>query len=173
MNARGDFRYVTPGAGTDWPDRPAAFAPGGPEAKRLASRDVIGVVNDTVFVHGGVLPAHARYGVDQLNDEVQAWLRGDAAELPGIMKGEDSPQWSRHYSSEPDAADCALLEQTLSLLGAKRMVVGHTVQSIPNAACDGRVWRVDVGMSAHYGGTWGAVEIVGSEVRVLGPGVPR
>ena len=169
MNARGDFRYVTPGAASDWPDRAASFSPGGPEALRLASRDLIVVVNDTLFVHGGILPTHAAYGIDKINDEVAAWLRGDLAGPPAIMAERDSPQWSRHYSDDPDENDCHLLHQTLASLRLKRMVVGHTVQDVPNPACDGQVWRIDVGMSAHYGGAWGAVEIVGDEVRALGP----
>ena len=32
--------------------------------------------------------------------------------------------------------------------GAERMVVGHTPQRRINSACGGRVWRIDVGMSA-------------------------
>ena len=47
------------------------------------------------------------------------------------------------------------------------MVVGHTVQDEANPACDGRVWRVDVGMAAHYGGDSAAVEINGDTVTLL------
>jgi hypothetical protein len=38
--------------------------------------------------------------------------------------------------------------QTLSRINAERLVVGHTPQlSGANCECDGRVWRIDVGMS--------------------------
>ena len=48
------------------------------------------------------------------------------------------------------------------------MVVGHTVQKNGiNAACDGRVWRIDVGMAAFYGGTVQVLEIRGDEIDVL------
>lgn len=41
------------------------------------------------------------------------------------------------------------LDATLQQLGAKAMVVGHTPQmSGLNAECNGRIWRVDVGMSS-------------------------
>lgn len=41
------------------------------------------------------------------------------------------------------------LDSTLQQLGAKAMVVGHTPQmSGLNAECNGRIWRVDVGMSS-------------------------
>lgn len=41
------------------------------------------------------------------------------------------------------------LDATLRELGATAMVVGHTPQMAGvNAECDGRVWRVDAGMSS-------------------------
>lgn len=41
-----------------------------------------------------------------------------------------------------------LLDNTLGGLGCRRLVVGHTPQmGGANAECDGRVWRLDVGMS--------------------------
>lgn len=41
-----------------------------------------------------------------------------------------------------------LLDATLSAIGCKRLVVGHTPQiGGANAECDGKVWRLDVGMS--------------------------
>jgi hypothetical protein len=47
------------------------------------------------------------------------------------------------------------------------MVVGHTVQSAANPDCDGKVWRMDVGMAAHYGGSPAALEISGQTVTLL------
>ena len=53
---------------------------------------------------------------------------------------------------------------------AERLVVAHTVQHElgVNAACDGRVWRVDVGLSAYYGGEPQALEIIGDEAQPIG-----
>lgn len=187
MNVAGDLRYVTAGgfedfktygpAVTDDPalarlpealrGRAVAFRPGGPYALILARRPLIAQVGDTVFVHGGVLPHHAKNGPEAINTAVAAWIRGEAP-LPSYLQGEDSPHWSRHYSQAPDAADCRLLDETLAALGAARMVVGHTVQpGGPTAACDGKVWRVDVGLAAHYGGKPAVLEIKGATVRPL------
>jgi hypothetical protein len=53
-------------------------------------------------------------------------------------------------------------------LGVKRMVVGHTVQDQGiNAACDGTVWRIDVGLSKAYGGPIQVLEIVDGVPKVL------
>lgn len=191
MNVAGDLRYVTPGgfaefeklAGLDLeapvlerlPEharaRMAAFMPGGPYAKLLARKRVVAIVDDTVFAHGGVLEHHVRYGIDALNDHTSAWMRGER-DAPMIMQGDDSPIWTRVYSG--GVPDCGRLERTLGLLGAQRMVVGHTPQKGGiTSACDQKLWLVDVGMAAHYGGRPAALEIDGDVVRSLpGPGSP-
>lgn len=35
------------------------------------------IVNDTMFAHGGVLMGHVQYGLERINLEVSAWMRGD------------------------------------------------------------------------------------------------
>lgn len=171
MNVQGDLRYVTPGARQSFgPDRKAAFAPGGEWANRIAAHPVIVQIGDTVFAHGGVLPAHARYGVARINREAAAWMQGKGA-YPTVLHGPDSPIWTRLYGRDGQPRQCEVLRQTLDELNAKRLVVGHTVQrGGPTRGCDGALWRIDVGMSAHYGGAPAAIEIRGDAVRVLTAG---
>jgi hypothetical protein len=187
MNVQLDFRYVTDAGFKDFaaapgaPDprasalpeaqrsRAGAFAPGGPFAKRLARRGIVAVIGDTVFVHGGLLPKHVRYGIDRMNREVAAWMDGSARELPAIVTSEDGPIWLRRYSAAADQEDCRVLEETLAMIPAKRMVVGHTVQRGGiSPACGQRVWRIDVGLSSFYGGKTEVLEIAGDTVRALG-----
>ena len=128
--------------------RAGAWAPAPPTRRRLAA-------------------CQAEAGLDTINREVQGWIRGETPMPARWVRSDTAPVWSRHYSDRPDAADCALLAQTLETLGAERMVVGHTVQDAPNPDCDGRVWRMDVGMAAHYGGNPAAIEIVGDSVTLM------
>ena len=147
MNAAGDFRYVTPGGFKDFDDVPglalgdpqlarvpagqraraAAWLPGGVYAKKVADHPVAVVVGDTVFAHGGVTPKYAAE-LDKINREITTWLMGGGVAGMRWVKEPDSPVWSRHFSDEPDPKDCQLLSTSLSMLSAKRMVVGHTVQ---------------------------------------------
>jgi hypothetical protein len=188
MNAHLDFRYVTEGGWRDFqrvvrvpaqPDtqllqfpeeqraRVHALRPGGPFAQLLARRNTIVVIGDNVFVHGGVLPVHAEYGIERINEEIRAWLAG-AAPAPASSRGAESPIWTRLFSREPDAEACAAVAESLRMLGAQRMIVGHTVHSNGIAShCDGRVWAVDVGMATHYGGPVEVLEIRGNDVRAL------
>ncbi|MRG97005.1 metallophosphoesterase [Polyangium spumosum] len=188
MNVQLDLRYVTDDAFKDFVGvsgvatadrrldrvaeparaRAAAFLPGGPYAKMLAKRDLIAVVGDTVFVHGGISPKHVRYGIDRMNREARAWMDGSAKDVPAIITAEDGPVWLRRYSAAPGPEDCRVLKETLALIPAKRMVVGHTVQRGGiTSACDEQVWRIDVGMSKYYGGKPEVLEIKGAEVRPL------
>ena len=145
--------------------RAAAFRPGGPYAQVLATHNMTMQVGDTVFVHGGILPEHAAAGLDTINREVQAWIRGET-EPPETWISGEAPVWTRIYSDE-DAPDCEQLSEALATLGAARMVVGHTVQDRANPDCDDQVWRMDVGMAEHYGGSSAAVEIRGDVVTLL------
>jgi hypothetical protein len=191
MNVAFDFRYVTPGAYHAFDDvkpslavsaaelakldpnargRAAAFAPGGPYATMMAERPIVMRVGDTLFVHGGVLPKHARRGLDTLNDEAREWLLGKSRQAPSALTEQDSPAWSRLYSDDNGANACKTLEEALALTGAKRMVMGHTVQKNGiNATCDERAWRIDTGLAKFYGGKLEVLEIRGDAVKVKRP----
>ena len=52
-----------------------------------------------MFVHGGVLPAHAAYGVDRINRETRAWLNGELPRQPGYLSGRNAVVWARDYST--------------------------------------------------------------------------
>jgi Calcineurin-like phosphoesterase len=188
MNVQLDFRYVTERGFHDFDSAPAtsllnphvaevpdaakaratALAPGASYARLLARRDTIALVGDTLFVHAGVLPKHVKYGLARINREISAWMNGDRPSPPPIAIAEDGPIWTRRYSAAPDVEDCRVLGEALSMTGAKRMVVGHTVQRGGiTSGCNDRVWRIDVGMSHFYGGDPEVLEIVGDTVKAL------
>lgn len=186
MNVELDLRYVTEGGYADFADitfdpedaliagypaneqgRVAAFRPGGPYAQLLSRHAIALIVGDTAFVHGGLLPEHAVYGIEAINAETSAWMLG-VADRPSLLSGDNSPVWSRHYSSSPDEADCALLVETLDALDVTRMVVAHTVHKEGiTSACQEQVWRVDVGLASYYGGPTQVLLIEGETLTIL------
>jgi|SRR6185369_11305214 len=190
MNVQADFRYVTADGFHDFsaghPDalherlsasaapeqrgRTAAFLPGGDVARRLAPQPVVIQIGGNVFVHGGVLEQHVRYGLGHINQETSAWMAGAPSEpAPQSLTSQRAPIWVRDYSDGTPAADrCAELTRVLAALSAQRMIVGHTVQQQGiNSACEGKVWRIDVGLSRFYGGKPSVLEIRGEQVRAL------
>lgn len=64
---------------------------------------------------------------------------------------------------------CGTLAAALSATNSRGLVVGHTPQTIGgNSKCDGRVWRIDVGMSSGVLHALPEVlEIVDDKVRIL------
>ncbi len=189
MNAAFDFRYVTPHSFAEFQEfagqapltgpirelpaeargRAWAFAPGGSYALKLARHATVAVIGDSLFAHAGVLPEHVEYGLGRINAEVRSFLEGTGA-LPELLQREDAPVWTRLYGSpELDASTCAVLERVLARVGARRLVVGHTVQKAGiSSACSERVFRIDVGLSAYYGATVPQVlQITASGTRVL------
>jgi hypothetical protein len=170
MNVARDYRYVTPGGKRDFGgERTKALDPGGAWAKRLATHNVVTIVGDTVFSHAGVVGDWVSH-VDEANLATRCWLDGQAGgpEVPAsVLTSDDSPVWTRTYGI-PDAVDCAQLADVLKKLGAARMVVGHTPQQTGiTSACDGALWRIDVGMSSFYGGPIQVLEIEGGTPKVL------
>jgi hypothetical protein len=193
MTAYGDYRYMMEGACGAFADlegldtsnplfdeltedcklRAAAFWPGGPYAQIIAEWPVVAVVQDTVFVHGGLHQKHIDYGIDEINEMTRTWLLGEGAlNYSQVGGGTDvkSVDWDRTYSDDevpPTEEDCANLASVLEQLGVVRMAVGHTVWGSINPACDELVWRIDTGMSAYYGGHVEVFEVLDGEVNVL------
>jgi hypothetical protein len=163
MNAAHDYRYVTPGQDFG-ADRDRVLGPGGTWAKRFAQHDVVQIVGDTVFSHAGVIGDWTTH-VDDANQASRCWLDGQSKEPPDTLTHDDSPVWTRELAS-PNV-DCARLEAALVALNAKRMVVGHTVQPHVTSSCDGKLWRIDVGLAKLYDGPIEVLEITGTDTRVL------
>lgn len=194
MNAVWDFRYVTPEGWTEFADlapadvaeadlaavdpelaalpaeqrgRAVAFRPGGPYARLLADFPVALIVGRDLFVHGGILPEHVTYGLQRLNTETRAWLRGEGPRPP-LLAERENPIWVRRYCRDVEAENCALLAEVLVALDCDRMFVGHTIQRdgiTPN--CGQRVWCLDTGAADYYLGPVEAVEITIDGVRIL------
>jgi hypothetical protein len=143
--------------------RTAAFRPGGPYAKILAERQVVMILGGTLFSHAGVVRKYVEYGIDKINRETRRWML-DQGPRPNYLDLRSSPVWHRSFGEpDPRHVDCGQVRETLALVGAKRMVVGHTIQDKVNAACNGLLYRIDVGM---YEGTkLGALTITGNKVK--------
>lgn len=171
MNVAGDLRYVSEPSLAAFADVPfagpasesierlpgmargrlAAFLPGGRYARRLAAHPCVIVVGDTVFAHAGVRSRDPN-ALARLNTDVSRWMRGESA-MPPEAQEQEGPLWTRRFGdASPEA--CAELDQVLAALGARRMVVGHTVQEGGIApACNGHLYRIDVGLSRHRPGS--------------------
>lgn len=133
--------------------RIAALRPSGPIAVRfLAGNQTVLVIGESVFVHGGLLQKHVDHGLEKINEEVREWIMGlSGGRSPPYLRGREAVVWLRKFSESN--CDCSHLEEVLAMIpGARRMVMGHTIQEQGiNEACGARAIRIDVGLSRGCG----------------------
>ena len=140
--------------------RVAAFAPGGRLARHISQFNAVVIIGDTVFAHAGISPAYVDVILsNKLNIGMQDWMAGrvtNASQLvEKVIADVDGVMWTRRYAWSPLMAEgaCDELAATLQRLGVKRLVVGHSVQRQgATAACDGKVIRIDIGLSSFFSG---------------------
>jgi hypothetical protein len=130
----------------------------------LLQHNAIIKINDVVFTHGGVAEKHA--GADMAKMNKQIWeemkiVRSIVVDgkptrgfYPKFVYQEDSPLWYRDLATRPEED----VDRILKALDACCIVIGHTTYRGPITSkedlsrFDNRVWTIDTGMSARYGG---------------------
>jgi hypothetical protein len=170
MNTQGDWRYVHPDDIIEFGStekRREALSATGEYGRWLASLDAVAKVEETIFVHGGVRPEVARLGIETIN----AGVRREMFSKDRRLTAGEGPLWFRGFVQAPEAVACPLLDDSLQILGAKRMVVGHTTQRQGRilSRCAGKLSVIDIGISDHYGGNIGFWESVNGDARAVYP----
>jgi len=131
------------------------FAPDGWIGRQLFEEfDAVFEINGTVFVHAGVPPEYAKHGVHLLNQKVREMLK---ISFRAPVFGEFGPFWLRQYAMGLEAVACPRLVEALKLLGAQRMVIGHTPQlsGEVRTRCGDQLVLADTVMSkSGYGNCW-------------------
>ena len=138
-----------------------AWNEGGQYGDWVLSNPVAVVVNDSLFLHGGISCKHNADSLQTLTDGVHAELA--MAQLPadGLVIGADGPLWYRGLASAPEAEEADNLAAIRENFLVSRVVVGHTpTPGVVTPRFDGAVVIVDTGISRHYGGYSSYLEIL-------------
>lgn len=146
------LRQATP---LGWIEMRAAFAPDGTYGRWLRRHHAVVRINGVVFLHGGISPALAAMGCEEINATVRREISGDlpATGLPGgsLATREDGPLWYRGLAREADAFAPAL-DLILQGQKARAIVIAHTV--VPEGRIvtrfGGKVVQIDTGMQSAY-----------------------
>ncbi|NNC38036.1 MAG: hypothetical protein HKO02_11300 [Hyphomonadaceae bacterium] len=192
----------------------AAFAPNGKYGKWLLSLPTIIVLNDTVFVHGGLSAMVAKDGLEKTNKafisalvdfmEIRQDLfdqnilpKDETKNLTSMARGllsaktlksaekrklrkfieldesdilnADGPVWYRGAMMCRTVLEKPILDNALSKLNAKRVVVGHTPSrdGRVHARYNGKLIQLDTGMLvAHYKGRPSALVIKSGDIKI-------
>lgn len=192
MNALHDWRYVTPGDvrsfGGAAARRHAMSIDGWVGAAWLDTYNVTATIElplpaglegalpkavQASFVHGGITPAWAKRGVDEINalghtllqkalaePDARGGLPTNTTQAEAALWSADGPFWYRGYAVDRAAAACATAREAMHARGVQYMVMGHTpsLQGF-QVRCDGGVYVIDTGISRAYGGRQSALEV--------------
>jgi hypothetical protein len=127
------------------------FAPTGKIGRWILGHNVVIRIDDTLFLHGGLSPKYAEWGIRKINEQARQEL-GDAKRLEGGVVTDDAgPLWYRGLAQGDEKAPEGRLETLLKNYGVRRIVIGHTYTEgalIPRYG--GRVIQIDVGLSRVY-----------------------
>jgi hypothetical protein len=147
-----------------------AFAPKGEYGRWLRQRDAIVKINGILFMHGGPSATVAPLGCTAINAQVRTEMATLTAAGPDLDKslivGPQGPLWYRGLVDGTPGVGEPEVEAILKAMGARAVVVGHTVPDgfRIKSSFGGRVVQIDTGMlngEFFPGGVPSALEIVG------------
>ena len=149
-----------------------AFGPEGDYGRWLRQLDTMIAINGIAFVHGGVGPAVASMGCEAINRQVRTEVQSPTVDPQALLVREDGPFADRALALQDEARYAASVETILRALGARAIVVGHTVAEtgriVPRFG--GRVLPTDTGMlggEVYPDGRASALEIHGETVTAI------
>ena len=172
MNLTGDYRYVSHGEAASYGGMKQlvrSLRPTGRYGRWLSGHSSVIMVNNAVFLHGGISDRYAEVPMAELNGEVskRLSLSCDSADV----LGGHGPLWYRGWVNDRSSSVERALETFLENAGADYAVVGHTVTDNGiETRFAGRVVMIDTGLSELYGGPGLYLEMNGRGYKVIDPG---
>jgi hypothetical protein len=156
-----------------------AFGPMGEYGQWLRERPAVVKINGIVFVHGGVSATSAELGCEGINAALRSELAINAPSADQVAamlsSSPTGPLWYRGLAEEPEPEIASDVTTILAALGARAMVVGHTIPDDfrMRTRFGGRVIQIDTGMLGgrfYPGGVASALEIQGETMTAIYPG---
>lgn len=140
----------TPG----FPEMRAAFGPEGKYGKWLRSLNAVVKIDRTLFLHAGLGPKYADWGIDKINGEVHSELTDFTRLHGGIVIDEQGPLWFKGLAKGDEGETQALVDRLLKGFDVDRIVVGHSYAGgVVGERFNGAVLMVDTGIPRVYDNT--------------------
>jgi hypothetical protein len=137
-----------------------AWNPEGELSKWVLENKVAVRINDAIFLHGGISGFYCQNSLDSITEKVLGKLRHFDPRDAGILDDEFGPLWYRGLSGVDPVALDETVDAILARHKAQHIVVGHTVTSgVIWPQYGDKVVMIDTGISRHYGGYIGYLEI--------------
>lgn len=158
----------------------AAWRPDGRIGRWVAGNPAVAMIDGTIFVHGGLSAFYSELSIAEINRRTAAALKAMDESEKAIINDPDGPLWHRRYAMRPKPAPTPTagpgaipsappledpsveLADVLKAYAAKRMVIAHTPSLAGIVIADeGRLIRIDTGISLYYRGKPSFLEIRG------------
>jgi hypothetical protein len=163
-----------------WVEHRNAWRPSGQLGRWATANPAVVKIGDTLFAHGGVSAEYAKVPMEEVNRRIAAAMAKGDDSPTSLLSDPLGPLWYRGLIAiDPDSQaeraamkppSVALppdqeLDAVLAAYGAKHLVIGHTpslkgIQIIG----EGKLARIDTGISSYYGGPLSWLEIVGDKM---------
>ena len=142
-----------------------AWGPKGKYGAWIVSHDALHIIDDTLFLHGGLSQDYVTLSVAEINAAIRNALQNDPQ--ADILNGDNSPLWYRGNAIEtPEGA--LEIAAVLDAYDVARIIIGHTPQTDGiKSLYDGKVIIVDTGMSAYYKGTRSYLRLDGEGITAI------
>ena len=159
-----------------WVEHRLAWSPSGELGQWAARNPAVVKIGDTLFAHGGLSAEYAKLPIDEINRRVAVAMATADDGPQSVLNDSLGPLWYRGLvMRDPDAEARrgALphptmdqeLDAVLSAYDAKRLVIAHTpILSGIAITGNGRLARIDTGISRYYGGALSWLEIIGDQM---------
>ena len=146
-----------------------AFGPDGVYGKWIRGHNAVLRIDGTLFLHGGISPKYADWGVRTINERIRIELSDFTKLEGGVATDDQGPLWYRGLALRGKELE-SHVRSVLKNYEVDRIAIGHTYTDgavIPRFG--GRVLQIDVGLSKVYdaAGRCACLEIERGKVRVL------
>lgn len=163
-----------------WVEHRLAWAPSGELGRWAAKNPAILKIDGTLFAHGGISAEYAKQPLELVDKRIAAAMAAGDDSPASVLNDPLGPLWYRGLvmkDSDADAERAAAkpplplqtkdqeLGNVLAAYGGSRLVIAHTpiLKGIEISA-DGRLARIDTGISRFYGGPLSWLEIAGDRM---------
>lgn len=145
----------------------------------ILSHNAVIKINDIVFVHGGISEKYSKSKLKEINDLLRLQLnlvrKGRMPDAPVIVYDGEGPLWYRDLAQKDEAVLAEEVDRILHNLGVNHMVIAHTPRRGSQGSSEemnrfnGKIWIIDTGISAYYGGNLSALVIEKGDFSVWRP----